>query len=353
MPRQRDRRVRADRPRRVGARGARAPPPANLGRASGGRRARWPPAADVERGRRDLALPTSRGDAGLLPERRGRRGRLRPRGHRHARDDLRQCALPRGRLRRHPARDDLPVRPRRAAAAPRVRVARADRDPAPLPQRLRPAARARAVLPPRHPPAHRAADSSREGRLRRQGARPRRLPDLRARLPPVRRGRLGRVRLPVDVLDPRLRADHRPDPHAAAVAPDVRGPQLRHLLVLSPEARLRPARDPDPVPPLERELRGDDLLRLRQLLLAEGGRRRLGDAAPVGHSARAAPRARREVDRHDRDARAGGDVRHVPPAAADDVRPRPRRRHLRVLVAATSGAASTTDEDPAGVTSHL
>ena len=47
---------------------------------------------------------------------------------------------------------------------------------------------------------------------------------------------------PVDVLDPRLRADHRPHPPAAAVAPDVRRPELRHLLVLSAQARLRPAR---------------------------------------------------------------------------------------------------------------
>ena len=43
------------------------------------------------------------------------------------------------------------------AALPRLRVARPDRDPAPLPQRVRAAARGRAVLPPRHPPADRAA----------------------------------------------------------------------------------------------------------------------------------------------------------------------------------------------------
>ena len=53
---------------------------------------------------------------------------------------------------------------------------------------------------------------------------------------------------------------------------------------------------------------------------------------PSGHPARAAPRARREVDRDDRDARARGDVRHVPPAAADDVRARPRRRDVRLLL---------------------
>ena len=98
-----------------------------------------------------------------------------------------------------------------------------DRDPAPLPQRVRPDARGRAVLPPRHPPAGRAEHAPRAGRLRGQGARARRLPDLRHRLPPLRRGRLGRLPLPVDVLDPRLRADHRPHPPAAALAPDLPG----------------------------------------------------------------------------------------------------------------------------------
>ena len=146
-------------------------------------------------------------------------------GSGHARDDLRRPAVPRGRLHRHPARDDLPLPARGRPALPRLRVARPDRDPAPLPQRVRPAARARALLPPRHPPADRAADPPRAGRVRRQGARPRRLPDLRARLPPVRRRRLGRLPLPVDVLDPRLRADHRAHPHAAALAPDLPGPR--------------------------------------------------------------------------------------------------------------------------------
>src|SRR4029079_9730969 len=92
------------------------------------------------------------------------------------------------------------------------------------------------------------------------------------------RRRLGRLRLPMDVLDPRLRADHRAHPHAAPLAPDLRGPQLRDLLVLPAQARLRPARDPDPVPPLEPELGGDDLLRLRELRLAAGDRDRLRDA---------------------------------------------------------------------------
>ena len=136
----------------------------------------------------------------------------------------------------------------------------------------------------------------------------------RARLPPVRRRRLGRLRLPVDLQHPRLRADHRADPHAAAVASDLPGAELRHLLVLPAQARLRPRGDPDPVPPLEPEQRGDDLLRGRQLLLAQGHRGRFGDAAPVRDPARAAPGPRREVDRADGDARVRGHVRHVPSA---------------------------------------
>src|SRR6478672_9769497 len=187
------------------------------------------------------------------------------------------------RLRRDPARDDLPLAAGGRAALPRLRVAGLDRDPAALPERVRAAARARALLPPRHPPADRAADAPRPRRVPSQGPDPGRLPELRARLPPVRRRRLGRLRLPVDVLDPRLRADHRADPHAAAVAPDVRGPQLRDLLVLPAQARLLPAGDPDPVSPLEPELGGDDLLRLRELLLAQGGRRRVGDPPSVRH----------------------------------------------------------------------
>ena len=208
----------------------------------------------------------------------------------------------------------------------------ADHDPEALPQRARAADGARAVLPPRHPPSDRAANAPRPRRARRQGARSRRLPDVRDRLPPLRRRRLGRIRLPVDVLDPRLRADHGPHPHAAAVAPDVRRPELRDLLVLPAQARLRPGCDSDPVPPLEPAERGDDLLRRRQLLVAQGDRGRLDHAAPVGAAARPAARAGREVARDDGDARASGDVRHVPPAAADDARRRSRRRQVHVLV---------------------
>ena len=124
--------------------------------------------------------------------------------------------------------------------------------PEPLPQPLRPAARARAVLAPRLPPAGDARDPPRARRVRPQGARPRRLPGLRPRLPPVRRRGLGRLRLPVHVQHRRLRAQGRPPAPAAAGAPDVPGPELRHLLVLPAHARLGRERDRAAVPPLQR-----------------------------------------------------------------------------------------------------
>ena len=99
-----------------------------------------------------------------------------------------------------------------------------------------------------------------------------------------------------------------------------------------------PHGDPDPVSPLEPEQRGDDLLRRRELRVAEGDRDRLGDAASVGDPARAGARPRGEVDRDDGDARARGDVRHVPSAAADEAREGARRRQVLALVVRGPGA---------------
>src|SRR4029453_7365815 len=73
----------------------------------------------------------------------------------------------------------------------------------------------------------------------------------------------------------------------------------------------------------------------------------LGDAPPVGNPPRAAPGPGGEVDRRDRDARARGDVRHVPPAAPDEAREGARRRRGRGLVgrgrAAGGGGPPTTN----------
>ena len=67
-----------------------------------------------------------------------------------------------------------------------------------------------------------------------------------ARLPPARRRGLGRLRLPVHVQHPRLRAADGPHPPAAAGAPDLPGPELRDLLVLPADARLGPEAVPLP-----------------------------------------------------------------------------------------------------------
>ena len=101
----------------------------------------------------------------LLPQRRGRRGPVRPRGLGRARDRLRPLPFGAARLRRDPARHDLPRRAgRRSAHVADVPHAGRDRDAEPLPQPLRAAARARAVLAARLPPARGARDAPRARR---------------------------------------------------------------------------------------------------------------------------------------------------------------------------------------------
>jgi homogentisate 1,2-dioxygenase len=102
----------------------------------------------------------------------------------------------------------------------------------------------------------RGPDAPLQVERRRRGVReaPRRLDQARVRASPVRRGRLGRLPVPVGVLDPRLRADHRPGAPAAAGAPDVRGAELRGLLVRAAQGRLSPAGDPGAVQPPQRRL---------------------------------------------------------------------------------------------------
>ena len=232
MPGEGARRVHADRARGMGSRHPRAPADDDVRGRFGRRRDLRAANPDVEPGRRDLPLPAGLVDGLLLPERRGRRGDLRPRGPGNAGDDLRGRALQGRGLPRDPARHDLPLRSRRPAASPRLRDAWLDRDSEALPEPVRTDSRRRSVLPPRHPPALGAEDIPGTRRLPREGARPRRVPGVRSRLSPLRRRRLGRLPVSVDVLDPRLRADHGSDPPAAALAPDLPGPELRHLLVL-------------------------------------------------------------------------------------------------------------------------
>ena len=111
--------------------------------------------------------------------------------------------------------------------------------PEPLPQPLRPAARARAVLAARLPPAGRASRRTRdrgehELMVRVRGG----YQDYVLDYHPFDVVGLGRLRLPVHVQHRRLRAEGRPAAPAAAGAPDLPGPELRHLLVLPAHARL-------------------------------------------------------------------------------------------------------------------
>ena len=108
VPRREARRLRADRAQGVGARPAQAAAPEDVGRRRRRRCAQRPAAADVERRRRDLALPPDRDHGRLLPQRRGRRGDLRPRGLGDGRVDLRRASVQARRLRRHSARHDVP-----------------------------------------------------------------------------------------------------------------------------------------------------------------------------------------------------------------------------------------------------
>ncbi|CAA9503519.1 MAG: Homogentisate 1,2-dioxygenase, partial [uncultured Solirubrobacteraceae bacterium] len=342
-PDHRRRRFHADRPRGVGARRPRASPDEHDGPRARGRRRPRAPRPAVQQRRRDLPLPARARGGVLLPRRRGRRGHLRARGRRRPRVRVRLAAVPQVGLRRDPARHDLPAALRHAAAVAVLLHAGRDRDAQALPQPLRPAARARAVLPARLPSAGGARDASRPRRVRPQGPRPRRLSGLRPRLPPVRRRRLGRLRLPVHVQHRRLRAQGGAAAPATARAPELPGPELRDLLVLPADARLGPRGDRAALPPLQSPVRGDDLLRRRAVRLAQGRRHRGDHAASVRPPARPAAGARREGDRRDADGGARRDVRHLPAAQAVDAVARPRRPELRVLVGRGPGGAAADD----------
>ena len=121
-----------------------------------------------------------------------------------------------------------------------------------LPLPLRAAARARAVLrarPARPDRPHGGATdpedpatSNVEVLHQAPGPRTRRhrRVDPHPAPPPVRRGRLGRLPLPLRVQHRRLRADHRSGAPAATGAPGLRGPQLRRLQLRAPQGRLPP-----------------------------------------------------------------------------------------------------------------
>ena len=205
-----------------------------------------------------------------------------------------------GRLPRPADRDDLAARARRglgaADALPRGAVG--DRAAEALPERLRPAPRARALLaarPPRRPtrsgPATSQASSSSTS------DRPTGSPPTTTRHHPFDvvgwDGYLWPFRFNIGDFQPITG----PGPPAAAGPPDVPGAELRRVLVRAAQVRLPPACDPGAVQPLEHQQRRGHLLRRRQL--HEPARR--GDRvvhAPSGRDpARAAPGHGRGVDR--------------------------------------------------------
>ena len=192
-----------------------------------------------------------------------------------ARVDLRRRAVPRGRLRRHPARHDVPVRGRRRRAAlPRLRVTGADRDPAAATATSTGSCsstrRTTTATSIRRPSCARTASAaSSTSKVRVRGGYQTYVLDYHPFDVVGWDGYVYPWTFSIHDFEPITGRIHMPPP----VAPDVPGPELRHLLVLPAQARLRPARDPDSVSPLEPEQRGDDLLRRRQLRLAEGASR--------------------------------------------------------------------------------
>ena len=167
-----------------------------------------------------ICKPTE-ADGRLLPQRRGRRGRLRPpgRGRRARRSSARSpyrehdyVVIPRGttyrwepRRRRRAALAVLP----HARARSRRRTATATATASCSSTR-----RSRSATSTRRPSSRRIDETRRvrPSRVRVRGG----CQQLRPRLPPVRRRRLGRLRLPVHVQRRRLRAARRALPPAAA-----------------------------------------------------------------------------------------------------------------------------------------
>ena len=149
--------------------------------------------------------------------------------------------------------------------------------------------------------------------------------------PPVRRGRLGRLPVPLRVQHPRLRADREAHPRAAAGAPDLRGPELRDLLVLPRPLDFHP--DAVPVPYNHPNVDSDEMMFYAggDYRRAQGlrHRRRLDLAAPGRLHPRPAAGRGRGGDRrgrpgHTPTSETGRDGRHLPPAG-----PRPAR-HCRL-----------------------
>ena len=209
--------------------------------------------------------------------------------------------------------------------------------------------RGRAVLGPRPRRPDELRHPSRAGGAPRQDSGPRRHPGLPDRLRPLRRRRLGRVLLPVDVQDPRLRADHGPDRHAAADTPDLTGAGLRDCWFCPAELDYDP--QAMPIPYHHSNLQWEEMIYyVPGIRVAEEDQVGSITLHPSGLPHGPAPGPRGESIGVAPDARARRDVQHVTSAQVDDVRPRPGRRQLRPTRGTNRRRRS---QSLAGVTSHL
>ena len=125
---------------------------------------------------------------------------------------------------------------------------------------------------------------------------------------------VGWMRVAVRVLDPRLRADRRCAPPAAAGPPDVRGHGLRRVLVRAASVRLRRRRGEGAVSPCERRLRRGALLlgrRLHEPVRAAGSVSVRCRTTPPGSCTVRSPEASKASRDATADRRGRGDGRHV------------------------------------------
>ena len=189
------------------------------------------------------------------------------------------------------------------------------------------------VLPARLPRRRRSSrPSTRRGEFARHGARARRPPGLRARPPPVRRRGLGRLRLPLHVQRRRLRAARRALPPAAAGAPDLPGPELRDLHVRAADARLGP--EAVPLPYHHSNIQSEEVMFYADGDYAARKGVEVGCITlhPSGLPHGPQPGAVEKALGAKTHRRAGGDVGHVPAAAAGRAVGGGRQAGLRLLL---------------------
>ncbi len=224
-------------------------------------------------------------------------------GSEHAGDDLRRPPVQAGDYVRRSAAARRTASSRgRAAAVPRLRDAGPDRDPAALPQASTGSSwRAHPYYHRDIPSADRGSTTVHAGtrRVYGQGACPqtatRRTSSTTTRSDVVGwDGYLYPWTFSIHDFEPITGRIHQPPPSHQT----FQGQNFTVICSFCPrKLDFDPLAVPIPVPPLEPAVRGDDLLRLRRVRLAQGDRHRLDHAAPVRPPARTPAGARREVDR--------------------------------------------------------